>query len=288
MRHIFALCLALMLPLTAAQAQSNPHDTAMRHYTAEYRLYLAGVLLSVVDLHLSLGANAYRLSAHIGPAGIGHILSDSHVVTTTKGSISGATFVPARLDLAWSNDDGIKSTYMEYNQGAPVTFHSGYKLPPEAQPKNKVDIDSVGRGSVDPFLAMLAPLRGNTLASACNGKIRVFDGRRLASLTAANPTAVAASAHDYVAPIPLVACSIVWQPIAGYSERSMTRASDLPPIEAHFGRIADTAYAAPLDMKAETRYGNISLYAVRYFEPVTVLPPPFDINDYVYDEIEDE
>lgn len=281
-RHLIALFLGLMSISPALSADG------MRHYTAEYRLYLRGVLLSVVDLHLSLSDDAYRLSAHIGPAGIGHILSDSHVVTTTKGGIKNGTFEPQRLDLAWSNDEGIKSTFMDYERGIPVKFHSGYVLPPEAQPENKVDITKVGSGSVDPFLAMLAPLRKTDLDNACTGEIRVFDGRRLATLTAADPKAIAATAHEYVVPIPLVACSVVWQPIAGYSQRSMERANDLPPIEAHFGRIGETDFAAPLDMKAETRYGNISLYAVRYFEPIAELPTPFDINDYIYEEMEDE
>lgn len=281
-RQIIALsiCAASISPALSA-------DT-MRHYTAEYRLYLRGVLLSVVDLHLSLSDQAYRLSAHIGPAGIGHILSDSHVVTTTKGDIEDGVFLPSRLDLAWSNDDGIKSTYMDYQRGVPVKFYSGYALPPEAQPKNKVDITKVGSGSVDPFLAMLAPLRGAELATACNGEIRVFDGRRLATLTATAPQTIAASAHDYGVPIPLVSCSVIWQPVAGYSERSMARADDLPPIEAHFGRIGDTDFAAPLNMKAETRYGNISLYAARYFEPVTKLPRAFNIDDYAYDDFDEE
>ena len=260
----------------------------MRHFTAEYRLYLRGVLLSEVELQLSLSDTQYRLSAHIGPAGTGHILSDSHVVTTTKGAIEGGRFLPARLDLAWSNDEGVKGTYMDYDKGVPVKFHSGYELPPEALPKNRVDITEVGSGSVDPFLAMLAPLSDNGLDRACNGAIRVFDGRRLATLTAATPTAIDAGAHDYVVPIPLVNCNVVWQPIAGYSERSMESAADLPPIEAYFGRIADLAYAAPLDMRAETKYGNISLYAIRYFEPVDTLPAAFDIDDYLYDDMQEE
>ena len=168
-RQLIALsiCLASISPAFSADA--------MRHYTAEYRLYLRGVLLSVVDLHLSLSDTAYRLSAHIGPAGIGHILSDSHVVTTTKGDIEDGVLLPNRMDLAWSNDDGIKSTYMDYRRGVPVKFHSGYVLPPEAQPKNKVDITEVGGGSVDPFVAMLAPLQEAGLATACNGEIRIFD-----------------------------------------------------------------------------------------------------------------
>ena len=83
-----------LIALSLCAASINPALSAdtMRHYTAEYRLYLSGVLLSVVDLQLSLSDNAYRLSAHIGPAGIGHILSDSHVVTTTKGDIEAGHF----------------------------------------------------------------------------------------------------------------------------------------------------------------------------------------------------
>jgi hypothetical protein len=176
---------------------------------------------------------------------------------------------------------------MVYDKGVPQRFHSGYKLPPEALPKNQVDIKTVGAGSVDPFLAMLAPLRGDDLNRACDGELRVFDGRRLATLTAAAPTPIAANAHEFVVPIPLVACSVVWQPIGGYSERSMERATDLPPIEAHYGRLADTGFAAPLDMRAETKYGNISLYAKRYFEPIAKLPAPFLMEDYL-DETYDE
>ena len=103
-RQLIALsiCLASISPAFSADA--------MRHYTAEYRLYLRGVLLSVVDLHLSLSDTAYRLSAHIGPAGIGHILSDSHVVTTTKGPRSfdtpGENFACGPDGAAWRREDG--------------------------------------------------------------------------------------------------------------------------------------------------------------------------------------
>ena len=280
---IWAMSASLVAP-SFAQAQSAP----LRHYTAEYRMYLSGILLSLVELHLSISDKTYRLSAHIAPAGVGHILSDSHVVTTTQGAIDRGRFVPQRLDLSWTADDEIKSSFMDYEAGVPVKFRSGYDLPPEAEPKNKVDFDSVGSGSVDPFLAMLAPIDNNELTSACEGRIRVFDGRRLTTLTAQQPEKIAAHAHEFVAPIPLVACTVIWQPVAGYSERSMARAADLPPIKAHYGRVADLDFAAPLDMRAETKYGNISLYAVRIFEQVPEAPYPFDITEMIDFDMENE
>lgn len=272
------------LTLLLIAALMRPAWADMRHYTAEYRIYLSGILLSIVDLQLSLSDTAYRLSAHIGPAGVGHILSDSHVITTTRGALVKGDFRPERIDLSWSSDSGVKSTYMDYENGAPLRFYSGYDLPPEAQPKIKVDITKIGSGSVDPFLAMLAPIKTAPLAQACIGKIRVFDGRRLATLTADNPQPIAVAAHDYESRIPLVKCAVEWQPIAGYSERSMARADDLPPIEAFYGRVAMTGFAAPLEMQAETRYGAISIYAKRFFEPVGRLPEPFDMADFLDDE----
>lgn len=278
----FGISLLLIFALT------RPAWADMRHYTAEYRIYLSGILLSIVELQLSLSDTAYRLSAHIGPAGIGHVLSDSHVITTTRGALLKGDFRPERLDLSWSSDDGVNATYMDYENGAPLRFHSGYDLPPEAQPKTKVALSDIGSGSVDPFLAMLAPLKNAPLAQACIGQIRVFDGRRLATLTADNPMPVAVAAHEYESRIPLVKCAVEWQPIAGYSERSMARADDLPPIEAFYGRVADTGFAAPLEMQAETRYGSISIYAKRFFAPITTLPEPFIMADYLDDWAEDE
>ena len=287
MKRAISLLLIGSLSLAPSLTQAAPAE-AMRYFSAEYRIYAGGILLSKVELQLDLSPSRYRVSAHIAPAGLGHIASNSHVVATSTGGLVQSQFVPRHLDLSWANDEGVKSSFMRYQDGAPLEFVSGYAPTPENQSVEKVDIHSIGTGTTDPFLAMLAPLQTGKLVDACRGQRSIFDGRRHASLTLTAGRDIAASAHDYPSRIPALACRVVWAPIAGYSKRSMARAAEFPPIEAHYGRIGDTRFAAPLEMRGETRYGALSIYAVRFFAEVSAQDAPFDIQDYVYDYEPDE
>tara|TARA_B110000971_G_scaffold212241_1_gene241454 strand:+ start:820 stop:1689 length:870 start_codon:yes stop_codon:yes gene_type:complete len=273
--------LALATPSRAA-------ETPSRYFSAEYRIYAGGILLSKVELQLDLSSDEYRVSAHIAPAGLGHIASNSHVVATSYGGLDAGEFVPKHLDLSWANDEGIKSSWMRYKDGAPVEFVSGYALPPEGQSDTTVDIDSIGAGTTDPFLAMLAPLTTGKLVDACQGEQQIFDGRRHASLTLISGQELTPSEHEYPSQIAALACKVVWAPIAGYSKRSIARAAEFPPVEAHYGRIQDTQFAAPLEMRGETRYGALSIYAVRFFTETPSQAAPFDIQDYSYEFEPDE
>ena len=268
-RTIFLL---LGLHLTGLPALAD-----MRHYTAEYRLYVAGILIGKADVHLALSPDEYLLSAHIEPAGAGRLVGQSHVVSTTRGEMRNGDFTPRRLDLSWTSDDTVKSSYMDYVNGAPVKFVSGYEQPEEFKSKNPVDIATVGPGTVDPFLGMLSPLNGRPLRAACDGERQIFDGRRRAKLTPGNSEHLTPREHGFDTARPAVKCQIIWQPIAGYSERSLERASEFPPIETHFLQIADTAFAAPLNMRGRSRYGRITIYATRFFTATPIPPAPFNI-----------
>jgi hypothetical protein len=263
-------CLAVCLSAFPARAD-------MRHYTAEYRLYVAGILIGKADIQLSLSEKNYRLSAHIKPAGAGRLAGQSHVVSTTRGSLQNGQFTPSRLDLSWTSDDIIKSSYMDYQNGAPLKFVSGYEQPDEFKSKNPVDIKTVGPGTVDPFLGMMSPLNGRPLRAACDGERRIFDGRRMAKLQPGESRHLTPREHGFDTARPAVKCQIIWQPIAGYSERSLERAAEFPPIETHFLQIADSGYAAPLNMRGRSRYGRITVYATRFFAETPTPPAAFDI-----------
>ena len=51
-----------------------------RHFSAEYRLYVSGLLIGKADVHFSASATEYVLSAHMRPAGFGQI-GRAHVRT---------------------------------------------------------------------------------------------------------------------------------------------------------------------------------------------------------------
>ena len=264
-----------------ATAMPTMATDAARYFGAEYRLYVSGLLIGKANVRLIISSNNYLLSAHIRPAGFGRIAGQSHVVSTTRGALREGQLVPQRLDLSWTMEGTIKSSYMDYIDGAPHKFVSGYAQSEEFRPKNPIAIEAVGTGSVDPFLGLLLPLNGQPLRAACDGTKRIFDGRRLARLIAQDAQFVPPFEHDFPQRRPAVKCSILWQPVAGYSEASFQRASEFPPVRAHFGQIGDIGFAAPLDMRGKSRYGRITIYAVEYFTETTTPFAPFDIRKIV-------
>lgn len=269
-----AAFLAVSIVATPATAKDG-----QRYFSAEYRLYVSGLLIGKAGVRLSLSADTYELSAHMRPAGLGRIAGQSHIVSTTGGALRGGDFVPQRLDLFWATDETIKSSFMDYVNGAPANFVSGYQQPEEFRSKTPVDIATVGSGTVDPFLGLLSTLKGRPLRAACNGQKRIFDGRRLATLTAQDVEFVPVFEHDFPTRRPAVKCSVLWQAVAGYSDASLERAAEFPPIEVHFGQIADTGFAAPLNMRGRSRYGRVSVYAVRFFEETLTPVEPFNIRE---------
>ena len=268
----------LFLAFLLAGSWARANDTT-RYFEAEYRLYVSGLLIGKANVRLAISPDDYLLSAHIRPAGFGRIAGQSHVVSTTRGALRDGNLMPQRLDLSWTSEDTIKSSYMDYIDGAPHKFVSGYAQPEEFRSKNPIAIENVGVGSVDPFLGLLSPLKGRPLRAACNEEKWIFDGRRLATLTAQDVVFVPPFEHDFPQRRPAVRCSILWQPVAGYSEASLERASEFPPVRAHFGQISNIGFAAPLDMRGKSRYGRVTIYAVRYFTETLTPFSPFDIRE---------
>lgn len=274
MKQLFALCLLLTGLPSAAQA-------TMRYFDAEYRIYAAGILFARVEVHLEFDADTYRLSAHIAPAALGRLAANTHAIATTYGRLQDGGFQPERLDLNWVRDDEVKGSFMRYRKGEPIEFVSGYKPQAEQLPLVPVKLSEVGHGTVDPFTAMLLLLKKAPLVDGCTKDIEIFDGRRRASLQLTDPTIVPKAAHDYPARLTALSCTILWTPIAGYSKAALERAADFPPVETHYSRISDSDLAAPQEMRGRSRYGSISIYAVRFFTERAAPRRRFNIRDFL-------
>ena len=276
------------MPLYSHAATPPPHLVNTHYYNAEYRIYVSGLLIGKVQLQLDLGDTNYRLSAHIAPAGFGHIASSAHVVATTIGRIEAHQLVPQRLDLSWIGDETVKSSFMTYKNGTPLEFVSGYQPDGDQKPAEPVVISQVGPGTRDPFAALLLPLGDAPLQNACNGDIRVFDGRRLSQLALSDGSIIAAAEHDYPARIAALACVVSLSPAGGYSKAALERSTEFPPLETHYGRIADSQFAAPLEMRGSSKYGALSIYAKRFFSRSEKQNPPFNIADFLADPDDDD
>ena len=281
MRLLLIFC--LLAPASAAA------DT-LRHYSAEYRLYVAGILLGRADVRLQLSADSYRLNAYIAPAALGRLFGQTHVVTATQGQVADDGFVPHRLDLSWTSEDGIKSTVLLYEDGAPVEFRSDYEPDPEFVPEDPVDIATVGPGTVDPFLVLLnvLPAADAGTDGSCGGERRIFDGRRIAVLDPQPFPLTEKLQKRFAAYADVAACEVVWTPIAGYSKRSLERAGEYPPGKLWSGRIADSAFSAPLEIKAGSRFGRVRVTAVQPFAEAPAPLPPFRLADIVKQPAETE
>lgn len=274
MKQLFALSLLLTGLPSAAQA-------AMRYFDAEYRIYAAGIFFARVEVQLEFDVDSYRLSAHIAPAALGRLAANTHAIATTYGRLAGGRFEPERLDLNWVRDEQVKGSFMRYRNGVPIEFVSGYKPQADQLPLVPVKLSEVGSGTVDPFTAMLLPLRKDPLVDGCSEDIEIFDGRRRAKLELTDPTIVPKTAHDYPARLTALSCTILWTPIAGYSKAALERAADFPPVETHYSRISDSDLAAPQEMRGRSRYGSISIYAVRFFTERAAPRKRFNIRDFL-------
>ena len=286
MRKCRAFCLLFLALTIGGQAQAQQQgrqqgETTKRFFDAEYRIYAAGILFARANVQLEFDADNYRLSAHIAPAALGRLAANTHAIATTYGQLRGGGLQPEKLDLNWVRDGQVKTTKMRYRNGKPVSFKSAYQPTHEQMPLVPVKLSEVGSGTVDPFTAMLLPLRQQPLVDGCNDDIEIFDGRRRATLQLTTPRIVPTPTHDYPARLTALACTILWTPIAGYSKAALDRAADFPPVETFYSRISDSQLAAPQEMRGRSRFGTISIYAVRFFTERAAPMPRFDIRQFL-------
>ena len=258
-RKLLISMAVLALPFSTASA------TVEKHYQAQYKAYVSGLKIANIDVEFKLPTGGYHLSANAQAAGVGRLFSSSSAESHSFGQITNGQLEPVGVSIAWKQSDETKKSEIGYTDGAPSQFYSDYVLPPERQPKTPVALETVGRGTNDPFLAMLGQINDNDLSSVCRLPKRLFDGRRLANLRPQKMQLIAADDHGLAVAGPVVKCETKWLPVAGYSEESMQNASEFDTFSIYFARIAGTDYAAPVKAVTSTRYGRFTLVADKFF-----------------------
>lgn len=259
-----------------------------RYFKAEYELYLRGILFGRADLRADISDIDISLSAHVTSAGIARLFSTTHFASSATAQHAEGALVPIALQAQWISDNVIKTTRLSYANGVPVTFVSGYVPPPDAEQVAPVSFDMAGSDTLNPFLALLAPLANNRLETLCQGETRLFDGRRLARLTASSSANLPVGAHDFPIKADVQACTVAWQPLGGYSSRTMSRVADFKPAKTHWAQLADTGFAAPVEINALTRLGRLSVRATAFFTQIATPQPLAALETYLQEDTPQE
>ena len=262
---------AIWLGLVLGLFFAPPANAETRYFKAEYELYLRGILFGRAELRADISDSDVSLNAHVTSAGIARLFSTTNFASGATAKRTQNALVPIALQAQWISDNIIKTTRLSYANGAPVAFVSGYVPPPDAERVEPVSFDIAGDDTLNPFLALLAPLENGNLETLCRGETRLFDGRRLARLSASAGVSLPPGTHGYPINAPVQSCTVAWQPLGGYSSRTMARVAEFKPANTLWAQLADSGFAAPVEINALTRLGRLSVRATAFF---TQMPAP--------------
>ena len=264
----------LFLALTLSAAHAEPSS---QKFISEYRAYRAGVRFANLTMYVEMGKDNFRFTATMEAAGIASLFMDSTAIITSDGKRAADGLVTEHLQSRWRENGEVKSVQVKYEDGVPISFVSDYVATGEETTAKDVSIKTVGKDTIHPFPALLVPMPNGTPVDACVGTRKLFDGRRLALLQSHLVELWSPEDHDFVVRGPVAECEARWIPIGGYSQRSVERAQNEDPAQAHFAALADTGFAAPVRIQFDTRFGILSIVARKFFEPTDAPPPEFDL-----------
>ena len=236
------------------------------------------------DVELTLTDQQYQLSALLGSSGLGAVFSDSRGLVKTSGKLEGDNLVPQSLHYSWTGDESINFGQLGYADGAPVTYETNYKSERPQKVVVPVSMEDVGPGTRDPLLSLLVrqgPEKGDAF---CRTPLRLYDGRRLARLNPEDMEGaplVTAPGH--------IACSVRWEPVAGYPEKTYERAADMRPVNLEFAGIGNSGFMAPREVSVVTRYGTVRILAVEPFREsdMPVVPAKLELRTRDYNTDDD-
>lgn len=165
---IRTLLALLLLPL-AARA-----ETATAHYAA----YAAGLNVVVMDARFDLSPTEYRLQLDYRTTGAFSVFVRSQQSTVVQGGLIAGKAAPLRFTSGGVLRGEQRVTEIDYREAQPIVRRL---VPPNDKERESVP-EAEQRGTIDTLSAMAELIGQVTRTGRCDGAVRTFDGRRLASL----------------------------------------------------------------------------------------------------------
>ena len=167
LRLVFAL---LMVPVGAHA------ETAAGHYLA----FAAGLNVIAMDAQFDVSPTAYRLQIDYRTTGTFGLFVRSEQATTVTGTFVAGRAVPRQFVSGGVLRGEPRKTDIEYRLGQPEVRAL---VPPNDKEREGVP-DEQRRGTIDTLSAIAQVMEQVSRTGRCEGDVRTFDGRRLATLRA--------------------------------------------------------------------------------------------------------
>ena len=162
-------CLALLLLPIGVRA-----ETATAHYAA----YAAGLNVLVMDARFDLTPADYRLQLDYRTTGALSLFVRSQQSTIVKGGLVAGKASPLRFTSSGILRGEQRVTEIDYREAQPLVRQL---VPPNDKERESVP-EADRLGTIDTLSAMAQLITQVTRTGRCEGTVRTFDGRRLASL----------------------------------------------------------------------------------------------------------
>jgi hypothetical protein len=258
----------LLLAAEASHGQSK--------VSAHYAISMTGVTIGHITWKIDIGDAAYSTTASGKASGVLSLLMNGEGIFTAQGRVAEGHLDLSSFTSTTTDEDGTIKLTMTFADG--VAKEDITPQPPQ-RPDRLPVTDADRRDVADPLSAVLitAKLGGGAFAAAdCDRTLKIFDGRRRYNLALSHGrVAKLAIERGYTGPI--LVCSVVLEPIAGYRADSMIvkYVAGRRNMELWFAPIAGTSIMAPVRVLMPTLIGTLKIQADQFkatAAPVTHAP----------------
>lgn len=172
---VVVLGLLVGLPAGAEMRASAPLPADDR-VTLDYQIYFGGLNVMQLGVDVGVASDAYDVRARVQTVGVAGFFAPWTSVAVSEGSIDEGRIEPRshRVRGEWRGRE--RTTAIEFDDDGEVAAVSLYP-PPGDGPNDQVPVE-LRRGAIDPASALFSLTRLLAQEGRCQGRMRVFDGRR--------------------------------------------------------------------------------------------------------------
>ena len=217
-----------------------------------YGVYAAGLNVLLLDAKVALTKEDYRVDVKFRTAGMFGLFFPVELDSLAEGGWNGAAPLPRRYASGGLSRGKVRRTAIDFQAGQPVLR----ELVPPDDDEHLPVLPGEERDGIDTLSAMAYLVRSVTSTGGCDGRARLFDGRRVIDIIARTAGRETLQREDRsMFHGPAVRCDFEGRQLAGYvksendAERHRVHVS-----QAWLAEVVPGQPALPVRIVFETRF----------------------------------